>query len=136
VLLQCAPVCWDGFPLELFGALLFGATCVLPLDRRSRQVAALVAEHRVALLQLPAGLLGVLADQHPEIFDTVRQVLTRGEPAPVGDLAGLLARHPRYRSAGRSRTSGSTCWTTGSSRCRWARSASSTPPASGWRTAI
>ncbi|MEN3361063.1 MAG: hypothetical protein V7637_5045 [Mycobacteriales bacterium] len=97
VLLQCAPVCWDGFPLELFGALLFGATCVLPLDRRSRQVAALVAEHRVALLQLPAGLLGVLADQHPEIFDTVRQVLTRGEPAPVGDLAGLLARHPGLR---------------------------------------
>jgi non-ribosomal peptide synthetase component F len=97
VLLHCAPVCWDGFPLELFGALLFGATCVLSAGRRSRQVAALVAQHGVSMLHLPAGLFGVLADQHPWIFDTVRQVLTRGEPVPVGGLAGLLARHPRLR---------------------------------------
>jgi len=97
VFLQCAPVCWDGFPLELFGALLFGATCVLPPGRRSRQVAELVAEHRVSMLHLPAGLLRVLAEHHPAIFDTVRQVLTRGDPAPVSDLAGLLARHPGLR---------------------------------------
>lgn len=97
VLLHCGPVCWDGFPLELFGALLFGATCVLSPGRRSRQVAALVAQHAVSMLHLSAELLGVLADQHPWIFDTVRQVRTRGEPAPVDDLAGLLARHPRLR---------------------------------------
>jgi non-ribosomal peptide synthetase component F len=97
VLLHCAPVCWDGLPLELFGALLFGATCVLSPGRRPRQVAALVAQHGVSMLHLSADLLGVLADQHPWIFDTVRQVLTRGEPAPAGDLAGLLARHPGLR---------------------------------------
>ncbi|MDT0616821.1 AMP-binding protein, partial [Streptomyces lancefieldiae] len=29
VWLQCAPVSWDAFALELFGALLHGGTCVL-----------------------------------------------------------------------------------------------------------
>jgi non-ribosomal peptide synthetase component F len=28
VVLQCAPVSWDAFALELFGALLFGGVCV------------------------------------------------------------------------------------------------------------
>jgi amino acid adenylation domain-containing protein len=102
VVLQCAPVGWDGFPLELFGALLFGATCVLQPGQhpQPRQVAALVAEQRVSVLHLPASLVTVLMDEHPAIFDTVRQVLTRGEPAPVPRLARLLAQHPRLRLVG------------------------------------
>jgi amino acid adenylation domain-containing protein len=97
VLLHCAPVCWDSFPLELFSALLYGATCVLSPRRKTQEVAALVAEHRVSMLHVPANLLGVLAEHHPWIFDTVRQVLTRGAPAPVDGLARLLAQHPGLR---------------------------------------
>jgi amino acid adenylation domain-containing protein len=99
VLLQCAPVCWDGFPLELFGALLFGATCVLQPGQlpQPRQVAMLVAEQRVSMLHLPASLMQALTDRHPAVFDTVRQVLTCGAPAPMSQLAALRARYPRLR---------------------------------------
>jgi amino acid adenylation domain-containing protein len=99
VLLQCAPVCWDGFPLELFGALLFGATCVLQPGQYPQpwQVAALVAEQRVSMLHLPDSLVAALVADHPRVFETVRQVLTRGAPAPVAQLAALRARYPRLR---------------------------------------
>jgi amino acid adenylation domain-containing protein len=99
VVLQCAPVCWDGFALELFGALLSGATCVLQPGQRPqpRQVAALAAQQRVSILHLPASLVTALATDHPEVFDTVRQVLTRGEPASMARLTGLLERYPGLR---------------------------------------
>lgn len=99
VVLQCAPVCWDGFPLELFGALLFGATCVLQPGQnpQPRQLAALVAEQRVSMLHLPAGLAVALLAEDPQVFQSVRQVLTRGAPAPVVQLAALRERYPRLR---------------------------------------
>ncbi|MEU2975265.1 condensation domain-containing protein, partial [Nocardiopsis alba] len=36
VWLQCSPVSWDAFALELFGALLFGGRCVLQPGQRPR----------------------------------------------------------------------------------------------------
>ncbi|HEY7596599.1 MAG TPA: amino acid adenylation domain-containing protein, partial [Actinophytocola sp.] len=99
VVLQCAPVSWDGFALELFGALLFGGTCVLqPGQKPEPQVIAeLIAEHAVTTAHLSASLLNHLLDEHPGVFAGVRQVMTGGEPASVPHVAAMLARHPEVR---------------------------------------
>jgi amino acid adenylation domain-containing protein len=99
VVLQCAPVSWDGFALELFGALLFGGTCVLqPGQKPEPQVVAeLIVEHGVTTAHLSASLLNHLLDEHPDLFADVRQVMTGGEPASVPHVATMLARHPRVR---------------------------------------
>ncbi len=49
--------------------------------------------------------------------------------------AGWSRAAPRSRSGGRSPTSGCTCWTGISARCRWACRASSSSAGSGWRAA-
>ncbi|MEZ0068065.1 amino acid adenylation domain-containing protein [Streptacidiphilus sp. MAP12-20] len=99
VVLQCAPVSWDAFALELFGALLFGATCVLHPGQvpEPAVVEELVAAHGVTTLHASASLLNYLIDEHPRVFDTVRQVMTGGEAASVAHLTRLLTAHPELR---------------------------------------
>ncbi|WP_051766799.1 non-ribosomal peptide synthetase [Saccharothrix syringae] len=99
VWLQCAPVPWDGFVLELFGALLSGAACVLqpgPAPEPAR-VARLVAEHGVTTVFLSASLLNYMLDEHPAVFDVLRLVMTGGEAASAPHLARLLRDHPGVR---------------------------------------
>ena len=99
VVLQCSPVSWDAFALELFAALLFGATCVLHPGQTPDPalIAELVAAHGVTTLHASASLLNYLIDEHPAVFGTVRQVMTGGEAASAAHLAKLLDRHPDLR---------------------------------------
>ncbi|MFC4855948.1 non-ribosomal peptide synthase/polyketide synthase [Actinophytocola glycyrrhizae] len=99
VFLQCSPVSWDAFGLELFGALLHGATCVLQPGQRPEPaaIAKLVAEHGVTMLQLSATLFNFLLDEHPDAFEELRWAVTGGEPASAGHVARALARFPRLR---------------------------------------
>ncbi|MFL6075226.1 MAG: amino acid adenylation domain-containing protein [Mycobacteriales bacterium] len=99
VMLQEAPISWDMFAYELFGALLFGATCVLQPGQRPEPalIAALVREHRVSILYAAASLLNFLVDEHLDIFAGVRQVLTGGETMSPAHAARLLDRHPHLR---------------------------------------
>lgn len=99
VWLQCAPLPWDAFALELFGPLLSGATCVLQPGPTPEpgHIAALVATHGVTTLHLSATLLNFMIDEFPEAFRGVRQIMTGGEPASVAHVAELLARHPEVR---------------------------------------
>ncbi|MER7757851.1 amino acid adenylation domain-containing protein [Kitasatospora sp. NPDC097643] len=92
VWLQCAPVSWDVFAMELFGPLLSGATCVLQPGQRPEPavIAALVAEHRVSTVHLSASLLNLMLDEYPETFAAVDQVLTGGEPASMPHVRRLL----------------------------------------------
>ncbi|SEG89221.1 amino acid adenylation domain-containing protein [Nonomuraea solani] len=96
VWLQCSPVSWDAFALELFGALLFGGTCVLQPGGRPDPAAIrdAVARHAVTTLHLSASLLNLLIDQHPDMFATVAQVLTGGEPASPAHVDRLLRARP------------------------------------------
>jgi amino acid adenylation domain-containing protein len=96
VWLQCAPVSWDGFALQLFGPLLFGGTCVLQPGQSPEPavIAGLVAEHGVTVLHASASLFNYLLDAHPEVFTTVRRAITGGEPASVAHVARVLERYP------------------------------------------
>ncbi|MGF0176756.1 amino acid adenylation domain-containing protein [Streptomyces sp. Marseille-Q5077] len=99
VYLQCSPVSWDAFALELFGALLHGGTCVLQRGQNPEPAAIeqLVAAHGVTMLQLSASLFNYLIDEHPDAFKGVRFAMTGGEPASVAHVAKALRTHPGIR---------------------------------------
>ncbi|MFC5286577.1 amino acid adenylation domain-containing protein [Actinokineospora guangxiensis] len=96
VWLQCSPVSWDAFALELFGPLLAGAACVLQPGQSPdpARIRDLVERHGVTTMHVSASLLNFLVDEHPSVFDRVREVMTGGEPASVAHLRALLARRP------------------------------------------
>ncbi|MFI0215794.1 amino acid adenylation domain-containing protein [Streptomyces lydicus] len=99
VFLQCSPVSWDAFGLELFGALLFGARCVLQSGQNPDplEIGELVARHGVTMLQLSASLFNFLVDEVPEAFEGVRYAITGGEPASVPHVAKARRDHPALR---------------------------------------
>jgi len=99
VVLQCAPVSWDAFALELFAALLFGGACVLQPGQSPEPavIADLVPRHGVTTMHVSASLLNFLVDEYPRVFDGLRQVLTGGEAASVAHVARLLDRRPSLR---------------------------------------
>ncbi|MBM0230762.1 amino acid adenylation domain-containing protein [Micromonospora sp. STR1_7] len=96
IFLQCSPVSWDAFALELFGALLHGGACVLQPGQNPEptEIEQLVTGHGVTMLQLSASLFNYLVDEHPAAFSGVRYAMTGGEPASVVHVAKALRDHP------------------------------------------
>ena len=100
VWLQCSPMSWDAFALELFGPLLSGATCVLQPGGSPVPdvIAELVDRYAVSTLYASASLLNFLLDEHPAMFGgTLRQVMTGGEAASVTHIGRLLREFPGLR---------------------------------------
>ncbi|MFJ6167205.1 amino acid adenylation domain-containing protein [Micromonospora orduensis] len=99
VWLQCSPVSWDAFALEVFGPLLFGGVCVLPTTHRPepRLITELVARHGVTVLQTSASLFNYLVDEHPETMSRLRTVFTGGEPASMPHVTEVCRRFPGLR---------------------------------------
>ncbi|MFD9700031.1 amino acid adenylation domain-containing protein [Lentzea sp. NPDC059081] len=99
VWLQCSPVSWDAFALELFGALLSGATCVLQPGQspEPERIAELIATHGITTVHVSASLLNYLLDEHPGAFTGVRQLMTGGEAASRTHVRTALERHPDLR---------------------------------------
>ncbi|WP_280701976.1 non-ribosomal peptide synthetase [Kitasatospora sp. GP82] len=99
VWLQCSPVSWDAFALELWGALLTGATCVLQPGQRPEPavLSALVARHSVTNLYLSAGLFNVVADEYPDALAGLHRLVVGGEALSAAHVRRALARHPQLR---------------------------------------
>ncbi|MEV5975364.1 condensation domain-containing protein, partial [Streptomyces sp. NPDC051921] len=99
VWLQCAPVSWDAFALELFGALLTGATCVLQPGQRPEPalISRLIHEHSVTSLHVSASLLNFLLDEYPGVFAGLRHVMTGGEAASIPHVMRLVREFPQVR---------------------------------------
>jgi amino acid adenylation domain-containing protein len=99
VYLQCSPVSWDAFALEVFGALMHGGTSVLHQGDRADPaiIAELVSRHKVTTLQLSAGLFNVMVDEYTEAFSGLREVMTAGEAASRPHCLKLLRRFPQLR---------------------------------------
>ncbi|MEU5217481.1 amino acid adenylation domain-containing protein [Streptomyces sp. NPDC020807] len=94
--LQCSPVSWDAFALELYGALAFGGTCVLQPGQRPdpQAVAELTRRHGVTQLQLSASLFNFLLEEFPETYDDVRVAFTAGERASVTHVGKAIDQYP------------------------------------------
>ncbi|MET8022000.1 AMP-binding protein, partial [Streptomyces decoyicus] len=88
VFLQCSPVSWDAFALEVFGPLFHGGTTVIQPGQRPEPAdfARLVRAYGVTALQLSAGLFNLVLDEYPEAFENVREVMTAGEAASVAHV--------------------------------------------------
>ncbi|MFD9737176.1 amino acid adenylation domain-containing protein [Umezawaea sp. NPDC059074] len=99
VFLQCSPVSWDAFALEVFGPLLYGGTSVLQAGQNPEPavMAALVAKHDVTALQMSASLFNFMLDEYPDVFKVVRQAMTGGEAASVAHVAKALRDFPGLR---------------------------------------
>ena len=99
VVLQCSSVSWDVFAVELFGPLSFGGTCVLQPGQTPEpaQIARLAARHGITAMYLSSSLLNHMIDEYPAALDSVRLVLTGGEPASPKYLARALRDYPRTR---------------------------------------
>lgn len=97
--LQAMPMSWDGMPLELWSALLHGGTAVLYPERTvdADTIAALVAEHEIDTLCLPAGLFGVLAEMRSPALLTAHQVIVGGDTTAMADVRAVLRANPNLR---------------------------------------
>ena len=96
VVIPCAPASGVGHLLELFGTLLTGGTCVLPLgpDPSLAEIAALVAAHDVTLVQLPVSQVSELLGDHPDECVTLRRVLAPGTWLPASSVEAVLRDFP------------------------------------------
>ncbi|NPD22374.1 non-ribosomal peptide synthase/polyketide synthase, partial [Corallococcus exiguus] len=94
VFLQFAPVAFDASTLEIWGALLHGATLVLapPHALSTEELAALLRDHRVTTLWLTAALFEQMALHQGEALAQVRQVLAGGDVLPAKRVRQHLSR--------------------------------------------
>ncbi|MGA6167905.1 amino acid adenylation domain-containing protein [Amycolatopsis magusensis] len=99
VILQSMGVSWDGLSLELWSALLHGASLVF-YPGRSIDADVLVSEvrrHGVTTMCLAAGLFNLLAENHLDLFGDVRQVLFGGDVASMAHIRAVARTHPELR---------------------------------------
>ncbi|MFD7717769.1 amino acid adenylation domain-containing protein [Streptomyces sp. NPDC059814] len=99
VWLQCAPLSWDAFALELWGPLMNGGTCVLHPGRRPEPflMARLVAEHGITSMYLSASLFNVVVDEYPRVLDGLRELVVGGEALSAPHAARALEHSPELR---------------------------------------
>ncbi|WP_326695876.1 amino acid adenylation domain-containing protein [Streptomyces sp. NBC_01754] len=97
--LQCSPVSWDAFALEVFGPLLHGGVCVLQPGQHTdpNLIAELVEEHQVTTLQMSASLFNHMLDEHPRTFTRLREAMTAGEAASPAHITRALTDSPQLR---------------------------------------
>ncbi|MEE1768204.1 amino acid adenylation domain-containing protein [Streptomyces sp. JV185] len=99
VWLQCAPLSWDAFAMELWGPLMNGGTCVLHPGGRPEPfvMARLVAEHGITSMYLSSSLFNVVVDEYPRVIDGLRELVVGGEALSAPHAARALRRRPELR---------------------------------------
>ncbi|MFI6306129.1 amino acid adenylation domain-containing protein [Amycolatopsis thailandensis] len=91
-----APHAFDASSYELWVPLLSGGTVVVaPVERMDATgLRGLITGHELSHVHVTAGLFRVLADQDPECFAGVREVLTGGDVVPAGSVRRVLESNP------------------------------------------
>ena len=91
-----APMPWDAFSLELWGALLNGAAALL-VDEPYLSPQALrqaIGGEGADTVWLTAGLFNMVVDEDLDAFTGIRQLLIGGERLSVAHVRRFLGRHP------------------------------------------
>jgi amino acid adenylation domain-containing protein len=94
VFLQFAPLSFDASTFEIWAPLLNGARLAIapPRDMSLSDLEGIIKRHRVSTLWLTAGLFHALADERPDAFRNVRQLLAGGDVlSPAHVRKALLA---------------------------------------------
>lgn len=100
VIMQAAPVCWDGLTLELWSVLLNGGTSLIPpedIPVGGDLLRLCSARYGLDTVWLTSSLFGALVDDDIGAFANIRQVMSGGERISPDHVRRLLATHPRVR---------------------------------------
>ncbi|MFD0201764.1 MULTISPECIES: non-ribosomal peptide synthetase [Saccharothrix] len=94
--LRLSPLAFDASTLELWGALLTGATLeVHPAGLPTpSELGDFLLEREVTVAWLTAGLFRLVEEFAPDSFAGLRQLLSGGDVVPHDHAARVLARHP------------------------------------------
>jgi amino acid adenylation domain-containing protein len=94
--LRLSPLAFDASTLELWGALLNGATLEVYPDAlpSPTELGQFLLEREVTVAWLTAGLFRLLAEFAPDSLGGLRQLLTGGDVVPHDHAARVLERHP------------------------------------------
>ncbi|GAA2300810.1 hypothetical protein GCM10010234_49540 [Streptomyces hawaiiensis] len=95
-MLRLSPLSFDASTLELWGALLTGATLeVHPAGLASpTELGAFLRERGVTVAWLTAGLFRLVEEFASDSLGSLRQLLTGGDVVPHEHTARVLAKHP------------------------------------------
>jgi amino acid adenylation domain-containing protein len=96
-MLRLAPLAFDASTLELWGALLTGATLEVYPARSlpsPTELGTFLLERGVTVAWLTAGLFRLVEEFAPDALGGLKQLLTGGDVVPHDHAARALARHP------------------------------------------
>jgi amino acid adenylation domain-containing protein len=88
-LMHMAAISFDASTLEVWGALLHGARCVLYPERipTPKNMKALIRKYHVTTLWLTASLFNAIIDEDPYTLSGAQQVMTGGEALSVAHIS-------------------------------------------------
>jgi amino acid adenylation domain-containing protein len=95
-MLRLSPLAFDASTLEIWGALLSGATVeIFPPGLPSpTELGRFLAQRKVTVAWLTSGLFRLMAEFAPGSFTGMRQLLTGGDVVPAGHARRVLERCP------------------------------------------
>ena len=97
VVAHLSPISFDPAVLEIWGALLNGATVAVIAERPPSpdRLARLIRDHGVTVAFLTTALFERIVDLRPDALAPLRRLLVGGEVLPVGAAAAFLAHAPQ-----------------------------------------
>jgi amino acid adenylation domain-containing protein len=94
--LQIAPISFDASTLEIWGALLFGAQCVLFPEKvpTSTDLRKVIQKHGITTMWLTSALFNSIVDTDPKALEGIRELFTGGEALSVNHVERAIKALP------------------------------------------